>query len=286
MAYVIPFGVRRPVQQDWVCDLTFMQQSVLFCAMRGPDGIRKEHPVKVLCRWLRRSVLISAFERKPLLDPYEEGGGSFTGKFRATPECATFDEVREVYLKSVDELPHHFHLHMMHAAEIIGYKHPDTVVRLWWNTFYRMIVNDAHLYPEMEIQMDRRLGDYENHWRERETVIAHEKIEIEKIEIEIPKDKLSTVYTQKFESSPNDIPELDFRTYLGDREGRYKTDEPIPDDILKMIEKNQAQGPARISGAIEDIQVKGFDSNVLECRRCRRMFDNGAEIAVHVCTGE
>ncbi|SDF30085.1 hypothetical protein SAMN04488105_116128 [Salipiger thiooxidans] len=29
------------------------------------------------------------------------------------------------YLQSLDELPHHFQLHFMHAAEIIGYKHPD-----------------------------------------------------------------------------------------------------------------------------------------------------------------
>jgi len=33
----------RSVLQDWVHELTFMQQSVLIAAVRGPDGIRKDH---------------------------------------------------------------------------------------------------------------------------------------------------------------------------------------------------------------------------------------------------
>ena len=61
----------RSVLQDWVMNLTFMQQSVLLTSLRAPDGIRKDHPVKVLCRWLRRCILISAFDKRPLLDPYE-----------------------------------------------------------------------------------------------------------------------------------------------------------------------------------------------------------------------
>jgi hypothetical protein len=63
------------VIQDWAEQLSYMQQSVLIAAVRGPDGIEKDHPVKVLCRWLRRSFLISAFERRALIDPYEPGGG-------------------------------------------------------------------------------------------------------------------------------------------------------------------------------------------------------------------
>lgn len=79
---------------------------------------------------------------------------------------------QEDYLKYVDELPHHFQLHFMHAAEILGYKHPDDVVRRFWNTTYNMIVNDAHLLPESEATMDRRLGDSEKQWREAEVVTA------------------------------------------------------------------------------------------------------------------
>ncbi len=162
---------RRSVLQDWVHGLTFMQQSVLIAAVRGPDGIRKDHPVKVLCRWLRRSFLISAFEGRAILDPYAPGGGSFTGPCR-TEGVLGIDDALDLYLRSVDELPHHFQLHLMHAAEILGYKHPEPGVRRWWAATYLRIVSDAHLFPESEERMDRRLGDDEAGWRAREEVTA------------------------------------------------------------------------------------------------------------------
>lgn len=174
----------RCVLQDWVQELTYMQQSVLIAAVRGPDTIRKDHPVKVLCRWLRRCILISAFDGKPLLDPYAPGGGSFTGPCK-TEVVRGLDSAVELYLRSVDEIPHHFSLHLMHAAEIIGYKMPltlklddappfppRTTIRAWWHEFYLKIVNDAHLQPESEERMDKRLGDNERNWRAAEEVTA------------------------------------------------------------------------------------------------------------------
>lgn len=166
------------VLQEWVHNLSMMQQSVLITAVRGPDGIKKDHPVKVLCRWLRRSFLISAFDKKALLDPLAPGGGSFTGPVPKPPDgsgLSGYDQLdfyANEYFRSVDELPHHFQLHLMHAAEILGYKHPDQVTREWWNDFYFRIVNDAHLEPESCQKMDRRLGDREPDWRASEEVTA------------------------------------------------------------------------------------------------------------------
>jgi hypothetical protein len=155
----------------WTEEISFMQQSVLICALRGPDGIRKDHPVKVLCRWLRRSVLKSAFDGVELINPYSKGGGSFTGPC-FTDEVRDLEHASELYLRHVDELPHHFQLHLMHAAEILGYKHPTEFTRNWWNRFYLMVVNDAHLFPESEALMDERLGDTEKGWRAREVITA------------------------------------------------------------------------------------------------------------------
>lgn len=155
----------------WTEDISFMQQSVLISAVRGPDGIRKDHPVKVLCRWLRRSILKSAFDGAELADPYQSGGGSFTGPCQ-TDEVVDLTHAAVLYLRHIDELPHHFQLHLMHAAEILGYKHPRGTTREWWHHFYLMVVNDAHLYPESEEQMDLRLGDTEAGWRAREVVTA------------------------------------------------------------------------------------------------------------------
>lgn len=178
-----PNAPRRSVMQDWTFDITFMMQSVLITACRGPDGIRKDHPVKVLIRYLRRCFLICAFDAKVRWSPYEPGGGSFTGplKLKEGDQGKDYDLVSntghidayiETYLRHVDELPHHFQLHMMHAAEILGYKHPDDDVRGFWKAFYLAIVNDAHLRSEPEEMMDRRLGDNQDAWRRAEEVIA------------------------------------------------------------------------------------------------------------------
>lgn len=119
-------------------------QSVLITACRGPDGIRKDHPVKVLIRFLRRSFLICAFDGKVRWSPYDPGGGSFTGPLHLRNpnggedhpyEHGHIDKFIEIYLRHVDELPHHFQLHLMHAAEILGYKHPDDDVRRFWLTW-------------------------------------------------------------------------------------------------------------------------------------------------------
>lgn len=176
-----------PVQQDWVLSIPFMQQSVLFAAVRAPDGIRKNHPVKALLRWFRRCVLLSAFDQRALTDPFEDGGGSFAGPFTWTHASHAglswrtdwnacrwhiFNQMREVYLLHVDEMPHHFQLHFMHAAQIVGAHHSDPSIRIWWREFYLMIVNDAHLHPETDAEMNARLSDNREEWMRRETVTA------------------------------------------------------------------------------------------------------------------
>lgn len=171
---------RGPVTQFWVHDLTWMQQSVLLTAIRGPDGLRKDHVAKLLCRWLRRCVLYSAFDGKVLLAPYDPGerqGGSFTGASCRRPSDGEdwqdlMDAVVVDYLRTTDETPHHFQLHLMHAAEILGYKHPTPGVRHWWRQTYFRMANDMHLNPETEEQMDRRLGDSEPDWRAAEEATA------------------------------------------------------------------------------------------------------------------
>lgn len=84
-----------------------MQQSVLLAAVRGPDGVHKEHPVKGMLRWYRRCILISAFDKRALTSPIDPGGGKFTGPTKDIIK-SRFD-----YLKSIDELPWHFNTHFM-----------------------------------------------------------------------------------------------------------------------------------------------------------------------------
>lgn len=189
-----PDGAKRgPVLQDWVTQLTYMQQSVLLSAVRGPDGLRKEHPAKYLLRAFRRAVLVVAFDGKVHWDPHEvfQGMGSFTGPCAAWEKdgrviVTDANDALDQYLRTVDEIPHHFQLHFMHAVEIVGYKHPQTeatittprnavgniALRPWWHAAYLKLVHDMHLWPETEAEMDLRLGDVESQWRAREEVVA------------------------------------------------------------------------------------------------------------------
>lgn len=161
------------VLQPWVTQQTLMKQSVLLASIRGPDGVANNHVSKLIIRWLRRCVLISAFNKIALSRPFDEGQkvkGSFTGasiEFSGSTNWqTTMDEIVIRYLDDLDEIPLHFHLHLMHATEILGYKHPDDEIRAWWFKCYLRIVNDLHLTPETEEDMDKRLGDNEKEWLE------------------------------------------------------------------------------------------------------------------------
>lgn len=162
------------VMQPWTNEISMMQQTVLLTAIRGPDGVPKYGSVKMLLRWLRRCVLLSAIDGRVLTNPCDHNGGSFTGpSVVVTGDIAQvkwegfMDTVTDGYLKDLDAIPHHFQLHFMHAVEIIGYKHPDERIRVWWEKLYLRLVHDMHLFPESEADLDRRLGDTRAGWLER-----------------------------------------------------------------------------------------------------------------------
>lgn len=169
----------RSVLQDWVMELPLMQQSVLIAAMRGPDGVVKDHPSKSLCKWLRRCIVISAFDGIALTDPYHIGGGSYTGpSLTQVGEGfelweAPMDLIAKKFLNAQDDLPHHFYLHFIHAAEIIGYKHSDMRIRNWWAKTYQRFCHDMHMKFESQSQLDSRLNDNEAAWRKDESRFKH-----------------------------------------------------------------------------------------------------------------
>lgn len=152
------------VLQSWVENLTLMQQSVLLAAVRGPDGIRKEHPTKHALRWYRRCILIAAFEGRVLDGPFIPGGGNFTGP---VPLDMTDENIIDTFIDHLDELPFHAVTHFMFAVEILGYKHPVNEIRFFWLQFYLRLVKKLNLTPESPTELDYRLGDKENQWKEK-----------------------------------------------------------------------------------------------------------------------
>lgn len=160
------------VTQAWTHAIPMMQQTVILTAIRGPDGLPKYNAVKLLLRWYRRCVLLSAMDGKVLADPCSVNGGSFTGPSLDIEFIDRWEKGMEAivddYIRQLDGIPHHFHMHLMHAAEILGYKHPDDRVAHWWmNRVYLRFVNDMHLQPETHAQLDERLGDNREGWLKR-----------------------------------------------------------------------------------------------------------------------
>lgn len=126
------------VLQDWAENLPLKQQTVLLTALRGPDFSPKETCVKQYVREIRRAVLKSA-------------GG--TSSFMTPQPLSNMDE----FLAEAEGLSVHWFTHFMHAAEVIGYKHPDNLVSRVWLLVYDRCVKALHLFAETERFMDERL---------------------------------------------------------------------------------------------------------------------------------
>jgi hypothetical protein len=151
------------VFQDWIFNVNMQQQSVLIQALRGPDGFAKYHPCKTLVRHYRATILKAAHYGRPLRAEDPE-----PPTFMSISQFAKYRQWYPVltdYFQHVDELPMHYHMHMIHAAQIVAYKHPDATMRNRWLEFYGKACDEMHLPMESEAVMDQRLADWERaHW--------------------------------------------------------------------------------------------------------------------------
>jgi len=139
-------------------------QSVLFLAGRGPDGTAKNHPCKQVHVAYRASNFQAAKYGR-LLEWGEKADGFMSLDVFADDE-AWASAVKD-FFKSSDGLPLHYVTHLMHGAEILGYKHPDPRFRARWKHFYMKCVDSMHLGMESEEEMDERLGDWgREYWNE------------------------------------------------------------------------------------------------------------------------
>lgn len=173
--------------QTWLSDISFMQQAVLLSAIRGCDVCPHDHPIKQIIKFYRRSILVTAFEKKVFNDYFTAGGGKFTGPsvgsgleklsnleseslltkghivrnydYDVANALRDFARVINTFVKRIEELPMHFTMHFLHAINILRFKHPENFVREWWGIIYNDITNELHLNPESEEEMDKRLDD-------------------------------------------------------------------------------------------------------------------------------
>ena len=137
--------MRKCVLRDWVLELPLQMQGTLLCAMRGPDGSPKNAPAKNLVRAFRAVLTNNAL---PL---------GLKNTFAGDGSGITSESEIEAFFASIDQYQHHWYNHFFHAAEIVGYCHPDQQIRQFWKNFYERCCRDAHLNPETELQLRNRL---------------------------------------------------------------------------------------------------------------------------------
>jgi hypothetical protein len=149
-----PRNPNGSVIQEWVIEnCSWKEQTVLFTALRGYDSAKKD-PGKPLVRILRSTILKSA----------DSSTGFMTFKQPHHVKLAVLshaiheDDLNE-FLHWVGFYSTHWLMHLAHAIEIIGYRHPEINVRTYFYNIYNAICEALHVNPESEPEMTERLKD-------------------------------------------------------------------------------------------------------------------------------
>ncbi len=155
--------------------LPFKMQAMALCSLRGCDGTPKNDPHKPIARYLRTFLLRPA-------DPNWRTNIPRTTFFGDQP---THEELK-LFWDSLDQYPTHFFVHLLHAAELIGYLYAsheqafsvdnfperlETQAKFsafsdrlkdeqsFWLEFYRKGCDKLHMNPETYLQFSHRLRD-------------------------------------------------------------------------------------------------------------------------------
>jgi hypothetical protein len=137
---------KESVLHDWVQELPFTQQALLVMATRGADGLCKNNPAKSILHYLRGTIL------KPA---YPNFTGDCDGYMRT--DYINFNPIVDLFFNDTDIYPMHFLMHLCHAAEVIGYKHPDETIRIYWSEFYFYFCHSLHMKRESKDELNARL---------------------------------------------------------------------------------------------------------------------------------
>jgi hypothetical protein len=133
----------KSVLQDWVMELGLRHQGVLLTAVRGCDTAPKDDASKQLARCLRAEFLnCHCGDPKKALTFIED------------VEQDELERRMVAFLKNCDHYPQHYVSHLMHAAEIVGYKSNRGGL---WQWFYEKLCKGLHVNMETEQQLDARL---------------------------------------------------------------------------------------------------------------------------------
>lgn len=136
----------RSILQNWVMSLPLREQGVLLAGVRGCD-LAPKYPLDSLERqmtaFLRYCVLVPADERE-----IDIPGAFF--KSRVTGDWS---------VSQLGHYPLHWVMHIMHAFQVVGYRHPNPRMAAEGIEVYVKIVQSLHLNVEDFHEMVMRLSE-------------------------------------------------------------------------------------------------------------------------------
>ena len=142
---------RVSVLQDWVTELQLREQGTLLTAVRGCDDEPKLWTATGFSDSPGRRI--TAFVRYCFMNPADVREVNIPGAFFQSEPPDPFRP------SEFGHLPQHWYAHIMHALEIIGYRHPDPDLAYKAIKCYRRMVRNLHLNFETLDQMNERLGE-------------------------------------------------------------------------------------------------------------------------------
>lgn len=137
----------KSVLQDWVMELPLREQGTLMTAVRGCDFTPKyplDSPERVLVAAIRFAFMVPA-------DPREVDAE--IGCFMVSAIPSDFKP------SALGHYPLHWVTHVMHAAEVIAYRHPIDGMRKAWTFLYVDLCRTLHVKPEFKEEMIARLSE-------------------------------------------------------------------------------------------------------------------------------
>jgi hypothetical protein len=140
------------VLQEWVMNLPLREQGTLLTAVRGCDDEAKTwtatgiaySPGRRLTAFIRYCFMVPADIREV---------GIVEGAFFMPKPPSNFKP------SEFGHLPQHWYAHVMHALEVIAYRHPSLDIQNDAMILYMAMVHNLHLTIETREEMIERLSE-------------------------------------------------------------------------------------------------------------------------------
>lgn len=132
---------KSPILHQWVMDLPEPYQTCLLSAIRGCD---------LPLAYSEMLVYLVKHYRKTVLNLYP---CKFIAEGPGPDPAACMAQVLKIH----ELLPLHYWMHLVQAAEVVGYHHPDSSTKSLWLGFYERACQKLHLPPESFNQLKARM---------------------------------------------------------------------------------------------------------------------------------